>query len=234
MAAMTISAENRFEKTALVAENLACVRGGRWVFAGLSFTLESGGLLYLRGRNGSGKSTLLRLIAGFVPAKSGTLSFGTSNWLAAGPAADEAVIYAGHDNALKPVLTLRENAVAYARLMTGAAPCADALEAAAHVFGLGRLLDQPARLFSSGQKHRANLMRFALIRRPVWLMDEPTVGLDATNRSALAALMQTHLDAGGMILAATHDPIGVEGHVLTLEDFEPEVQPVADLDEAWA
>ncbi|WP_417449478.1 heme ABC exporter ATP-binding protein CcmA [Kordiimonas sp.] len=226
---MTGPDHRSFDAHSLVARGLATSRGGRRVFEGLGFALHAGGLLYLRGPNGSGKSTLLRLIAGFVKARAGTLMYGDSDWTQNPPAYDAALIYAGHENALKPVMTLRENALAYASLMTGAAVAEARLDAAAALFGLTALLDRPARFFSSGQKHRANLMRFALLDRPLWLMDEPTVGLDATSRQALADLMTAHLASGGMIIAATHDPIGVVGDELALDDFTPTLE----IDEAW-
>jgi len=226
-----MTAENtlRFHPPALMAEGLATTRGGRRVFEGLSFTLSGGELMYLRGPNGSGKSTLLRLIAGYGKARSGRLMYGDSDWTDTSPAFDAAMIHAGHDNALKPVLTLRENAAAYVSIMTGRAPDEGRLLDGAALFGLTGLLDRPARFFSSGQKHRANLMRFTLLDRPLWLMDEPTVGLDAENRDVLAGLMKAHLAAGGMIIAASHDPIGVEGRELALDDFSPGVE----IDEAW-
>ena len=218
-----------FDACVLKADGLAASRGGRRVFEGLGFELHAGGLLYLRGPNGSGKSTLLRLIAGFGTARAGSLTYGDSDWTDTSPAYDAALLYAGHDNALKPVLTLRENAAAYCALMTGKPPADARLEGAARLFGLTTLLDRTARFFSSGQKHRANLMRFALLDRPLWLMDEPTVGLDSANRQALADLMTAHLAAGGMIIAATHDPIGVTGEELMLDNFSP----TAVLDEVW-
>jgi heme exporter protein A len=199
------------------------------VFERLSFTLDPGELLYLRGKNGSGKSTLLRLIAGYLRIHGGTLMVGDDAWWRGDAALSEALIYAGHDNALKPVLTLRENARELTRLMTGHAVGDVALADAADVFGLTGLLDQPVRYFSSGQRHRSNLMRFAYLKRPLWLMDEPTVGLDTENREALAGLMRAHLDAGGMIIAATHDPIGVEGAMIDMRDYQPKVS----LEEAW-
>lgn len=229
VAAMTDTGQQKFDAVTLSAENLACTRGGRRVFAGLSFSLENGGLLYLRGPNGMGKSTLLRLIAGLTPAREGTLRFGGDIWRGSRAAEAEAVIYAGHENALKPVLTLREHAENYVKLMTGASLSDDALKDAAAVFDLTRLLDQPARFFSSGQKHRASLMRFALVARPLWLMDEPTVGLDSANRQALEGLMARHLAAGGLIIAATHDPIALEGAELNLKDYQPKII----IDEAW-
>ncbi|MFC4346445.1 heme ABC exporter ATP-binding protein CcmA [Kordiimonas lipolytica] len=213
----------------LRADDLACFRGGRMVFDHLSFEVKPGELLYLRGKNGSGKSTLLRLIAGFLRAQGGTLKYGDEAWAHGDAALSEALIYAGHDNALKPVLTLRENARELMRLMTGRAVGDVALAEAAEVFALTGLLDQPVRYFSSGQRHRSNLMRFAYLSRPLWLMDEPTVGLDAENRDALAALMRKHLDMGGMIIAATHDPIGVEGAMIDMRDYQPEIE----LEEEW-
>jgi len=202
------------------------------VFENLSFKLPPGGLLFLRGRNGTGKSTLLRLVAGFVPARDGSLSYDGEEWDRGDAALAEAILYAGHDNALKPVMTLRENAQELARLMTGNPVADERLEQAAEVFSLTGLLDQPVRYFSSGQRHRSSLLRFAFISRPLWLMDEPTVGLDTENRRALADLMKAHLASGGSILAATHDPIGVEGEVLDLGAYQP--APIEDFDEeAW-
>lgn len=202
------------------------------VFENLSFALKPGSLLFLRGRNGTGKSTLLRLVAGFVPPRSGSLTYGGEEWERGDAALAEAIVYAGHDAALKSVMTLRENAQELARLMTGRSVPDDRLEQAAEVFGLSGLLDHPVRYFSSGQRHRSSLMRFAFLSRPVWLMDEPTVGLDTENRQALADLMKVHLASGGSIIAATHDPIGVEGDVLDMGAYQP--APLEDLDEeAW-
>lgn len=213
----------------LKGENLACFRGGRMVFEKLFFEVNPGELLFLRGRNGSGKSTLLRVVAGFLPVRAGTLTYGEEAWGRGDAALSEALVYAGHDNALKPVLTLRENLQELSRLMTGGLLAENRIAEAAEIFDLGRLLDQPVRYFSSGQRHRSNLMRFACLDRPLWLMDEPTVGLDAENRQALASLMKNHLAAGGMILAATHDPIGAEGREIDMRDF----QPTATLGEEW-
>jgi len=199
------------------------------VFEGLDFSVEPGALLYLRGANGSGKSTLLRLIAGFVPAAGGDLMYGDDAWGTGDAALSEAVVYVGHDHGLKPALTLRENCQTYARIMTGKALSEDALYDAAETFALDRLLDQAVRFFSSGQRHRASLMRFLLADRPVWLMDEPTVGLEADNREKLAGLMTRHLARGGLILAATHDPIGVDGATVDVSQYAAR----ATVQEGW-
>jgi heme exporter protein A len=208
----------------LIAADLACRRGGRMVFEGLSFDVGAGDYLHLKGKNGSGKSTLLRLIAGLLPAYSGTLSWGAEDIGGAHISGTRAaqtglMIYSGHQHGLKPVLTLRENSKGLYQLMTGAHLSDDTLEAAADGFGLLGLIDQPLKYFSSGQTHRAALLRFLLLDRPLWLMDEPTVGLDSENRVRLQALMQAHQQGGGMIIAASHDPIGLVGQSLDLGDF---------------
>jgi len=190
------------------------------VFEGLGFDVGPGEYLLLKGSNGSGKSTLLRLLAGLLPAFVGTLTWGGEQIGGADTARTGAILYSGHQHALKPVLTLRENCMNLYQLMTGEHVDADSLEAAADGFGLLDLVDQPLKYFSSGQTHRCALLRFLLIKRPIWLMDEPTVGLDAENRQRLETIMAAHLQAGGMIIAASHDPIGLEGNTLDVGDFK--------------
>lgn len=200
------------------ASSLACRRGGRVVFKGVTFEISAGDYLCLRGRNGAGKSTLLRLLAGFVPASSGELSLIATR---EERLLSDHVMMVGHMNGLKPVLSLRENAAIFHKLMTGRSVPDSVLQHAAEVFDLTHLLDEPVQYFSSGQRHRSALMRLNLVPRQVWLMDEPTVGLDQQNRAALAQMMQAHLRCGGMIISATHDPIDVEGKDLNLDDFAP-------------
>ncbi len=190
------------------------------VFEGLHFAVGPGDYLHLKGKNGSGKSTLLRLVAGLLPAYSGTLTWGDSDIAGAAAARSEDMIYSGHQHGLKPVLTLRENMKSLYQLMTGLHLDDETLEVSAEGFGLLRLVDQPLKYFSSGQTHRAALLRFLLLDRPIWLMDEPTVGLDSENRARLEAFMQAHLDGGGMIIAASHDPIGLLGRSLDLDGFK--------------
>lgn len=189
------------------------------VFENLEFEVATGEYLHLKGSNGSGKSTLLRLLAGLLPAYRGNVCFGDDCIDGAAAARSGIMIYAGHQHGLKPVLTLRENCEAYYQLMTGSALTGDLLETAADGFALGDLIDRPLKYFSSGQKHRCALLRFLLLDRQVWLMDEPTVGLDADNRRRLEAIMAAHLKRGGIIVAASHDPIGLEGKVVNLSDF---------------
>lgn len=202
------------------------------MFEGLNFEVQAGDFLSLTGKNGSGKSTFLRLITGFVPRRDGALVYSRgSDEIGTLPAQDFTLV--GHQNGLKPGMTLRDNAIFYYRLMTGSTPSAERLQMAADIFALGSLLDEPAQYFSSGQRHRSALMRFPLLARQIWLMDEPTVGLDADNRAALAALIQHHIACGGIVIAATHDPLGVHGRALDLDQFQPTSSADSDIDEGW-
>lgn len=203
----------------LKAEKLACKRGGRIVFEGLSFEVGPGNYMHLAGSNGSGKSTLLRVIAGFIPYCAGELSYGDVPLKGTDLAASELVLFAGHQNGLKPVWTLRQNCENLVQTLTGEQLSSETLESALDGFALRNFADQPVRYFSSGQLHRASLMKFLLINRPIWLMDEPTVGLDADNRKRLEAIMAVHLEKGGMIIAASHDPIHLSGQSLDLREF---------------
>jgi heme exporter protein A len=210
-----------FKAERLSARALACRRGGRMVFEGLSFDVGPGEYLHLAGNNGSGKSSLLRVIAGLIPQAAGEVSYGDTYVEGADLAASGKLLYAGHQQGLKPVWTLRENCDSYCRIVSGAAVAEARLIEASRGFGLENFLDLPVSFFSSGQLHRANLLRFLLVDRAIWLMDEPTVGLDSDNRKKLEVIMQAHLEKGGIIIAASHDPIDVPGETLRLTDFAP-------------
>lgn len=180
------------------------MRGERAVFAGLSFALPAGAALLLTGANGAGKSTLLRILAGLLrPAEGKVL------WHGADTAADPAghagrMRYLSHQDALKPTLTVTENLAFFARLWGGeVAPALDAL-------GLGPLADLPARVLSSGQKRRLALARLALAPAPLWLLDEPTTGLDAASVERLRPLLAAHRAGGGIVIAATHIPLPLD------------------------
>jgi heme exporter protein A len=185
----------------LEGEELACWRGERAVFAGLRFAVPPGGALLLTGANGAGKSSLLRLLAGLIPAAEGRLLWQGEDALADRVAHARRVRYLSHADALKPSLTARENLAFFARLWGG--EVAPALEA----LGLAELADLPARVLSSGQKRRLALARLALAPTPIWLLDEPTVGLDAASVGRLGALLAAHRARGGLVLAATHLPL---------------------------
>jgi heme exporter protein A len=189
----------------LEARDLACVRGDRAVFAGLSFTLAAGEALLLVGRNGAGKSSLLRLLAGLLPPAGGAVLWQGEDALADRAGHARRLRYLSHQEALKPALTVRENLDFFARLWGGDVPTA--LEAVA----LTPLADLPARVLSAGQKRRLALARLLLGEAPLWLLDEPSVGLDSTSVERLGGILQCHRAAGGVVLAATHLPLPLPG-----------------------
>jgi heme exporter protein A len=189
----------------LLASDIACTRGGREVFAGLGFAVGAGQALIVSGPNGAGKSSLLRLVAGLVPMTGGqlTLEEGDSE-LTVG----EQAHYLGHLDALKPALSVRENLAFWTQFLGGSE---SAVEPALTAVGLGAIAHLPAAYLSAGQRRRLSIARLIAVKRPLWLLDEPTSALDATAQATLATLMAGHLAEGGLILAATHGPIGLEG-----------------------
>jgi heme exporter protein A len=185
----------------LAAERLACWRGERLVFADVGFTLHPGEALLLTGANGAGKSTLLRVVAGLLPLAEGRLIWDGADALADRVAHGARLRYLGHMDALKPALTARENLRFFQGLHGGD------VDAALEALDLLPLAELPARVLSSGQKRRLALARLALAPAPLWLLDEPTVGLDAASVERLRPLLAAHLGRGGMIMAATHLPL---------------------------
>ncbi len=191
------------------AHDLACRRGGREVFAGLSFAVSAGGSLALRGPNGSGKSTLLRLAAGLIHPEAGSLRLDGGD--AERTIAEQAHLL-GHLDAVKPALTVAENLAFWRDMLDGEkAGVRDALERV----GLARLAAFPAAILSAGQRRRLSLARLVAVRRPVWLLDEPTNALDADGRARLDNLIAGHLASGGIALVATH--VDMAGVTATLE-----------------
>jgi heme exporter protein A len=184
---------------------LACVRGERLVFANLAFRSRPGEALLLTGPNGSGKSSLLRLMAGLIAPAAGRLDWaGTA--VTDDPDAHRARLhYVGHLDALKPALTVAENLAFYAALHGHDGGIGAALAA----FDLERLAATPARFLSQGQRRRAALARMLAAPAPLWLLDEPTLGLDDASLARLATMLSTHLARGGHVVAATHAPIAI-------------------------
>jgi heme exporter protein A len=188
----------------LQAAGLAAFRGERLVFRDIDFAVPAGGALLLTGPNGSGKSSLLRLIAGLLPPAAGTLTWDGVDALADLTVHARRVGYLGHQDAVKPGLTVLENLRFAARLSGGDAPAALA------ALDLAELADLPARMLSAGQRRRLALARLALSAAPVWLLDEPTLGLDAGSVERFGVLLADHRAKGGVVVAATHLPLPME------------------------
>jgi heme exporter protein A len=182
------------------------VRGGRLVFEDLGFELEPGEVLVLRGPNGSGKSTLLRLLAGFVDLAAGELAWDGAAMPASAAEHRAKLHFVGHTDPVKPLLSVTEN-LRFAAALGGGAACD--LRPALASFDLERLAATPARLLSAGQKRRTNLARLLASERPLWLLDEPGVGLDAASRARLEAEIERHRQGGGICVLATHGDVAV-------------------------
>lgn len=185
------------------ATGLAGERGGEPVFQGLSFRVREGEALTVTGPNGAGKSTLLRVLAGLLPAHEGTVSFkGGEDF----PDARSACHYLGHKNAMKAALSVEENLTFWREFLGH--PHLEPWEALDMV-GLGDIAHLPFGYLSTGQRRRAAIARLLVSYRPVWLLDEPTAGLDKASEAQFAELMGAHLEDGGLIVAATHLPLGL-------------------------
>lgn len=190
----------------LEAAGLGVIRGGRRVLSGATFSAAPGTFAALRGPNGSGKTTLLRALAGLTPIAEGDarLRSEAGETIALAEDADafrQQAILAGHLDAVKPALSVREN-LSFWTDFYGADPAR--IDPALERFGLSALAEEPAGWCSAGQKRRVGLARLAVGGRPIWLLDEPTVSLDAASVEALTALIESHCAAGGVVIAATH------------------------------
>ncbi len=210
------------------ARSLAVNRGGRPVFKDLEYTLSAGQLLKLVGPNGSGKSTLLKTLAGLIHFREGNIIIDGRS-LADEGHISECIAYLGHKNALKREFSVLENIDFWAQLWGRPDKVGQSLED----MGIAYLKDTPVRYLSSGQMRRAAIARTICHRATIWLFDEPTVGLDDQGLELLSKTMQRHLQAGGMIICATHVPIDVPDHltqILNMADFSV---PLSALEEQW-
>ncbi|GJD49405.1 Cytochrome c biogenesis ATP-binding export protein CcmA [Methylobacterium crusticola] len=197
----------------LIAENLACRRSGRRIFARLSFALGPGEALTVTGRNGAGKSSLLAILAGRLRPDAGAVRAEDVGERTI----PECLHVVGHRDGLKGALTAEEN-LAFARDLLGDPDLAP--RAALARLGLAHAAALPVAYLSAGQRRRVALARLLVCRRPLWLLDEPAAALDAASQGALAALMGAHRAAGGLVVAATHQALGLEGaRALSIEGY---------------
>jgi heme exporter protein A len=180
------------------------------VFSGLDFEAASGHALAVTGPNGSGKTSLLRLIAGLLAPSAGSIDLEGGEAELTLP---EQSHYLGHRDALKPALSVLENLSFWRDFLGGDAD--DAEQTLARI-GLGHAAHLPAAYLSAGQRRRLSIGRLLTVRRPVWLLDEPTSALDAAGQDLFAGLMRDHLGNGGIIIAATHAPLGIETRELRM------------------
>ena len=191
----------------LSAEKVALERGGRLVFADLSLEVGAGEALVVVGPNGAGKSSLLRAVAGFLPLAAGRIALQGGE---AEASVGEQAHYLGHADALKGALTAGENLSFWAGV-SGGDPSRSACGQALVRLGLAHVADFPVHALSAGQKRRVALARLLVASRALWLLDEPTTALDAAARALFAGVMGDHLRSGGLLLAATHAPLGLDG-----------------------
>ena len=196
---------------------LACRRGHKTIFSGIGFTVGGGDALLLLGPNGAGKSSLLRIMASLLRPHAGEIALegGDPDRTIA-----EQAHYLGHQDALKPSLSVAENLRFWTQFL-GADPGLEPL-AALEAVGLIELADLPASYLSAGQRRRLSMARLICAKRPIWLLDEPSSALDVSGQERLLGVMRAHLSEGGIILAATHAPLGLaHAQVLRLGSAEP-------------
>ena len=194
--------------TPFTGDNLACIRGGRLVFRGLSFALSPGDALLLTGANGSGKTSLLRLMAGLAMPVEGVIRLNGVD------VCDDLIMYranlhyVAHYDAVKPALTVSENLSFWTSLHNGGD-----VDAGLLAFDLSRLSEVPVRFLSAGQKRRLAMARLVAIKTGIWLLDEPSIALDTASLDALHTQIVDHRSRGGIVVASTHRELHFENAV---------------------
>jgi heme exporter protein A len=194
----------------LSGRQIDCIRGGRRVFSGLGFEASSGEVLAVVGPNGAGKTSLLRLLAGLLAPAGGSVELEGGEAELTLP---EQSHYLGHRDALKPALSVHENLAFWRDFLGGKAGDVDHCLTAV---GLGHATHLPAAYLSAGQRRRLSIARLLVVRRTVWLLDEPTSALDTAGQNLFVGVMRDHLAGGGIIIAGTHTPLGIEARELRI------------------
>jgi heme exporter protein A len=202
--------------TALRAQGLSFSRGGRRVFEGVGFELHAGQLLQVLGANGSGKTSLLRVLGGLLPADEGELCWGGEPVRSGEPEFLQAVAYLGHANGIDADLSAAEN-LRFAARMAGVDDSPARVTDALRAMGLDPASRAPVRTLSQGQRRRVALARLALLRRTLWLLDEPVSSLDAASGERFFAQLADHLRQGGMAVVATHELLPGASQTLQLQ-----------------
>lgn len=207
--------------TLFAASGLAASRGGRRLFEGVAFAINPGGALVLVGPNGAGKSSLLRLLAGFGRPTAGRITWDGDDITADLDEYRGRLQILGHADAVKPALRVDE-LLGFWIALSGASATPARIATALAAMGLERLAATPCRFLSAGQRRRLALARLAAYDRPLWLLDEPSVGLDVDSIALLSALIAGHRERGGMVILSTHQDLGLDaGQRLSLADYPP-------------
>jgi len=201
----------------LTVSNLTVARGGVAISSGINFVMVSGTALVVRGPNGSGKTSLLRTIAGLQPQMSGQIT-----------GAEDRIAYAAHSDGLKAAMSVAENLEFWSSVFGG-----PSIQPALNAFNLNSLASRRAGHLSAGQKRRLGLARLMVTERPLWVLDEPTVSLDAVSVSIFISALESHLANGGMALISTHIDLGLDAEVLDMTPFKDLAANVETSDQAF-